>query len=47
MDVREVLDHARDAMTVRRVFGDPYEKEGPRSGTVRSRGSPRRALGLG
>jgi uncharacterized spore protein YtfJ len=28
MDVREVLNHARDAMTVKRVFGDPYEKEG-------------------
>lgn len=28
MDVHEVLDHARDAMTVKRVFGDPYEKEG-------------------
>ena len=28
MDVREVLDHARDAMTVKRVFGDPYEKDG-------------------
>jgi uncharacterized spore protein YtfJ len=28
MDVQEVLDHAREAMTVKRVFGDPYEKEG-------------------
>jgi len=28
MDVHEVLNHARDAMTVKRVFGDPYEKEG-------------------
>jgi len=28
MDVHEVLDHARDAMTVKRVFGDPYEKDG-------------------
>jgi len=28
MDVDEVLNHARDAMTVKRVFGDPYEKEG-------------------
>ena len=28
MDVQEVLNHARDAMTVKRVFGDPYEKEG-------------------
>ena len=27
MDVDEVLNHARDAMTVKRVFGDPYEKE--------------------
>jgi uncharacterized spore protein YtfJ len=28
MDIREVLNHARDAMTVKRVFGDPYEKDG-------------------
>jgi uncharacterized spore protein YtfJ len=28
MDAKEVLDQARDAMTVRRVFGDPYEKDG-------------------
>lgn len=28
MDAREILDHARDAMTVKRVFGDPYEKDG-------------------
>jgi uncharacterized spore protein YtfJ len=28
MDVQEVLNHAREAMTVKRVFGDPYEKEG-------------------
>jgi len=28
MDVSEVLNHAREAMTVRRVFGDPYEKDG-------------------
>jgi uncharacterized spore protein YtfJ len=28
MDIREVLDQARDAMTVKRVFGDPYEKDG-------------------
>ncbi len=28
MDVSEVLNHARDAMTVKRVFGDPYEKDG-------------------
>jgi uncharacterized spore protein YtfJ len=28
MDVHEVLDLARDAMTVKRVFGDPYEKDG-------------------
>jgi uncharacterized spore protein YtfJ len=28
MDVREVMDQARDAMTVKRVFGDPYEKDG-------------------
>ena len=28
MDAKEVLDQARDAMTVKRVFGDPYEKGG-------------------
>ena len=28
MDVHEVLNHARDAMTVKRVFGDPVEKDG-------------------
>jgi uncharacterized spore protein YtfJ len=28
MDVREVLNHARDAMSVKRVFGDPYEQDG-------------------
>jgi len=28
MDAKEVLDQARDAMTVKRVFGDPYEKDG-------------------
>ncbi|MFI5262140.1 MAG: spore germination protein GerW family protein [Candidatus Limnocylindrales bacterium] len=28
MDVQEVLNHARDAMTVKRVFGKPYEKDG-------------------
>ena len=28
MDVQEIINQARDAMTVRRVFGDPYEKDG-------------------
>ncbi len=28
MDAKEVLEQARDAMTVKRVFGDPYEKDG-------------------
>ena len=28
MDMDQVLDHARDAMTVKRVFGDPYERDG-------------------
>jgi uncharacterized spore protein YtfJ len=28
MDAQEVLSQARDAMTVKRVFGDPYEKDG-------------------
>jgi uncharacterized spore protein YtfJ len=28
MDIHEVLNHAREAMTVKRVFGDPYEKDG-------------------
>ena len=25
---REILDQARDSLTVKRVFGDPYEKNG-------------------
>jgi uncharacterized spore protein YtfJ len=28
MDAREILEHARDALTVRRVFGEPIEREG-------------------
>jgi uncharacterized spore protein YtfJ len=28
MDVQEVVSQARDAMTVKRVFGEPYEKDG-------------------
>jgi uncharacterized spore protein YtfJ len=28
MEVQEVLAQARDAMTVKRVFGEPYEKNG-------------------
>ncbi|MFQ1002660.1 hypothetical protein [Modestobacter sp. SSW1-42] len=28
MDVQELLTGARDAITVRRVFADPYEKDG-------------------
>lgn len=28
MDVQEVIAQARDALTVKRVFGDPYEKDG-------------------
>jgi uncharacterized spore protein YtfJ len=28
MDVQQVIAQARDAMTVKRVFGDPYEKDG-------------------
>jgi uncharacterized spore protein YtfJ len=28
VDINEVLGQARDAMTVKRVFGDPYEKDG-------------------
>jgi uncharacterized spore protein YtfJ len=27
-DVRNVIEQAKDAMTVKRVFGDPYEKNG-------------------
>jgi uncharacterized spore protein YtfJ len=27
-DVMDLVDKARDAMTVKRVFGDPYEKNG-------------------
>lgn len=28
MDISDVVANARDAMTVRRVFGDPYENDG-------------------
>lgn len=28
MDAHEVLEHARDALTVKRVFGESYEKDG-------------------
>ena len=28
MDVRELTGQARDALTVKRVFGEPYEKDG-------------------
>jgi uncharacterized spore protein YtfJ len=28
MDVQEVIAQARDALTVKRVFGEPYEKDG-------------------
>jgi uncharacterized spore protein YtfJ len=28
MDVQEIAAQARDALTVRRVFGEPYEKDG-------------------
>ncbi len=28
MEIGEALSGARDAMTVRRVFGEPYEKDG-------------------
>src|SRR3954463_9457306 len=28
MDVQQILGQARDAMTVQRVFGEPYEKDG-------------------
>ena len=27
-EVRQTIEQAKDAMTVRRVFGDPYEKNG-------------------
>jgi uncharacterized spore protein YtfJ len=28
MDVQEILSSARDTVTVRRVFGEPYERDG-------------------
>lgn len=28
LEVKEILEQARDTMTVKRVFGDPYEKDG-------------------
>ena len=27
-ELRQTIEQAKDAMTVRRVFGDPYEKDG-------------------
>lgn len=28
MDVQQLLGQARDALTIKRVFGEPYEKDG-------------------
>ena len=28
MDVQQLMEGTRDALTVRRVFGDPYERDG-------------------
>jgi hypothetical protein len=28
MEVHDVIAQARDALTVKRVFGEPYEKDG-------------------
>lgn len=28
MDVQQILAHARDTLTVKRVFGEPYERDG-------------------
>jgi uncharacterized spore protein YtfJ len=28
MDVQETISKARDAITVKRVYGDPYERDG-------------------
>ena len=28
MDIREIVSQAKDAITVERVYGDPYEREG-------------------
>jgi uncharacterized spore protein YtfJ len=28
MEVQELITQARDAMSVRRIFGEPYEKNG-------------------
>ena len=42
MDVFEMVSQAREAITVRRVFGDPYEKDGVTiipAAKVRGRGS--------
>ena len=35
MDVTEVLEKARDAITVSRVYGEPYEKDGSPSSPPR------------
>lgn len=57
MDIPELLGNARDAITVKRVYGDPYEKDGAvlipaamvRGGlggeTVAATGAPGRAGG--
>jgi uncharacterized spore protein YtfJ len=44
MDVFEMVSQAREATTVRRVFGDPYEKDGVTiipAAKVRGRGGGR------
>jgi hypothetical protein len=28
MEVQDVIGQARDALTIKRVFGEPYEKDG-------------------
>ena len=28
MDVREIVDRARDSLTAKQVFGEPYERDG-------------------
>ena len=42
MNALETVDKAKDALTVRRVYGDPYQEEGL---TVRSLGAPGRRMG--
>jgi uncharacterized spore protein YtfJ len=44
MDIEELIGNARDTITVRRVYGDPYEKDGV---TIVPAAALRGGLGVG